>query len=76
MEPVGLVTETTAVPPPRRAESGLTYIDSSPPSFDVEPLLAISAPHMHAAAVENLEPFLKVGAKVLDIGLFAAFHHW
>ncbi|TNY23486.1 protein-L-isoaspartate O-methyltransferase [Rhodotorula diobovata] len=28
----------------------------------------ISAPHMHANAVENLEPFLQPGANVLDIG--------
>ncbi|KAG0667204.1 hypothetical protein C6P46_002616 [Rhodotorula mucilaginosa] len=28
----------------------------------------ISAPHMHAHAVENLEPFLKPGANVLDVG--------
>ncbi|CEQ40384.1 SPOSA6832_01988 [Sporobolomyces salmonicolor] len=39
----------------------------------------ISAPHMHAHAVENLEPFLKPGANVLDIGsgsgyLLGIFH--
>ncbi|KAI5817065.1 protein-L-isoaspartate O-methyltransferase [Pyronema omphalodes] len=28
----------------------------------------ISAPHMHASAVEALAPFLKPGAKVLDVG--------
>ncbi|ORY92586.1 Pcmt1-prov protein [Leucosporidium creatinivorum] len=28
----------------------------------------ISAPHMHAHALEALEPFLKPGAKVLDVG--------
>lgn len=28
----------------------------------------ISAPHMHASACESLLPFLKSGAKVLDIG--------
>ncbi|GES88411.1 protein-L-isoaspartate(D-aspartate) O-methyltransferase-like isoform X1 [Rhizophagus clarus] len=28
----------------------------------------ISAPHMHAHALENLEPFLQPGMKVLDIG--------
>lgn len=28
----------------------------------------ISAPHMHASACESLLPFLKPGAKVLDIG--------
>jgi protein-L-isoaspartate(D-aspartate) O-methyltransferase len=28
----------------------------------------ISAPHMHAAACESLLPFLKTGAKVLDVG--------
>ncbi|KAI0724313.1 Pcmt1-prov protein [Cerioporus squamosus] len=28
----------------------------------------ISAPHMHAYAVENLLPFLKPGARVLDVG--------
>ncbi|CAG8502074.1 16732_t:CDS:2 [Acaulospora colombiana] len=28
----------------------------------------ISAPHMHAIALENLEPFLKPGMKALDIG--------
>ncbi|KAI5790345.1 protein-L-isoaspartate O-methyltransferase [Pyronema domesticum] len=28
----------------------------------------ISAPHMHAHAVETLAPFLKPGAKVLDVG--------
>lgn len=40
----------------------------------------ISAPHMHAYAVETLLPFLKPGAKVLDVGsgsgyLLAIFHH-
>ncbi|GAA5970997.1 hypothetical protein JCM3765_002289 [Sporobolomyces pararoseus] len=39
----------------------------------------ISAPHMHAHAVEHLEPFLKPGAHVLDIGsgsgyLLSIFH--
>ncbi|GAA6023123.1 hypothetical protein JCM11491_000079 [Sporobolomyces phaffii] len=39
----------------------------------------ISAPHMHAHAVENLEPFLQPGSHVLDIGsgsgyLVAIFH--
>ncbi|GAA5878558.1 hypothetical protein JCM16303_002123 [Sporobolomyces ruberrimus] len=39
----------------------------------------ISAPHMHAHAVENLEPFLQPGAHVLDIGsgsgyLLSIFH--
>ncbi|GAA5970852.1 hypothetical protein JCM11641_004481 [Rhodosporidiobolus odoratus] len=39
----------------------------------------ISAPHMHAHAVENLEPFLKPGANVLDVGsgsgyLLGIFH--
>ncbi|KAH9823416.1 protein-L-isoaspartate O-methyltransferase [Melampsora americana] len=28
----------------------------------------ISAPHMHASALENLLPFLKPGARVLDVG--------
>ncbi|BGP55285.1 hypothetical protein JCM8202_000639 [Rhodotorula sphaerocarpa] len=28
----------------------------------------ISAPHMHAHALENIEPFLKPGANVLDVG--------
>ncbi|KAM0787570.1 hypothetical protein ACM66B_003640 [Microbotryomycetes sp. NB124-2] len=40
----------------------------------------ISAPHMHAHALENLEPFIKPGAKVLDVGcgsgyLLAILHH-
>jgi protein-L-isoaspartate(D-aspartate) O-methyltransferase len=40
----------------------------------------ISAPHMHAHAAENLLPFLKPGAKVLDVGsgsgyTLAVFHH-
>lgn len=40
----------------------------------------ISAPHMHAHAVENLLPFLRPGAKVLDVGsgsgyLCAVLHH-
>lgn len=40
----------------------------------------ISAPHMHAHAAENLLPFLKPGAKVLDVGsgsgyTLAIFHH-
>ncbi|PFH47011.1 hypothetical protein AMATHDRAFT_153166 [Amanita thiersii Skay4041] len=40
----------------------------------------ISAPHMHAYATENLLPYLKPGAKVLDVGsgsgyLLAIFHH-
>lgn len=40
----------------------------------------ISAPHMHAHAVENLLPFLHPGARVLDVGsgsgyLVALFHH-
>lgn len=28
----------------------------------------ISAPHMHANAAESLEPYLKAGSKVLDVG--------
>ncbi|OAV94969.1 protein-L-isoaspartate O-methyltransferase [Puccinia triticina 1-1 BBBD Race 1] len=40
----------------------------------------ISAPHMHANALENLLPFLKPGARVLDVGsgsgyMLACFHH-
>ncbi|OCH86136.1 Pcmt1-prov protein [Obba rivulosa] len=40
----------------------------------------ISAPHMHAHAVENLLPFLRPGARVLDVGsgsgyLCAVLHH-
>ncbi|PLW51232.1 hypothetical protein PCASD_01011 [Puccinia coronata f. sp. avenae] len=40
----------------------------------------ISAPHMHANALENLLPFLKPGARVLDVGsgsgyMVACFHH-
>jgi len=40
----------------------------------------ISAPHMHAAAAENLLPFLQPGMKVLDVGsgsgyTCALFHH-
>ncbi|KAL4261643.1 Protein-L-isoaspartate O-methyltransferase [Pleurotus pulmonarius] len=40
----------------------------------------ISAPHMHAYAVEHLLPYLKDGAKVLDVGsgsgyLVAVLHH-
>ncbi|EEB92493.1 hypothetical protein MPER_08986 [Moniliophthora perniciosa FA553] len=40
----------------------------------------ISAPHMHAYAAEHLLPYLKPGAKVLDIGsgsgyLVAVLHH-
>lgn len=34
----------------------------------------ISAPHMHAHALENIEPFLKPGANVLDVGELRAFH--
>ncbi|GAA5928953.1 uncharacterized protein JCM15063_004016 [Sporobolomyces koalae] len=33
----------------------------------------ISAPHMHAHAIENLEPFLQPGARVLDIGSGSAY---
>jgi len=40
----------------------------------------ISAPHMHANALENLLPFLKPGSRVLDVGsgsgyMVACFHH-
>ncbi|RPD69459.1 Pcmt1-prov protein [Lentinus tigrinus ALCF2SS1-7] len=40
----------------------------------------ISAPHMHAYAAQNLLPFLKPGARVLDVGsgsgyLAAVFYH-
>ncbi|KAL4243250.1 Protein-L-isoaspartate O-methyltransferase [Abortiporus biennis] len=40
----------------------------------------ISAPHMHAHAMENLLPFLNPGARVLDVGsgsgyLCAVLHH-
>ncbi|KII87681.1 hypothetical protein PLICRDRAFT_125028 [Plicaturopsis crispa FD-325 SS-3] len=40
----------------------------------------ISAPHMHAHAAEHLQPFLRPGAKVLDVGsgsgyLTAVLHH-
>ncbi|KAF7791695.1 hypothetical protein EIP86_002718 [Pleurotus ostreatoroseus] len=40
----------------------------------------ISAPHMHAHAVENLLPFIRAGSRVLDVGsgsgyLVALLHH-
>ncbi|KAG0147040.1 hypothetical protein CROQUDRAFT_656489 [Cronartium quercuum f. sp. fusiforme G11] len=40
----------------------------------------ISAPHMHASALENLLPFLNPGARVLDVGsgsgyILACVHH-
>ncbi|EIN08614.1 protein-L-isoaspartate O-methyltransferase [Punctularia strigosozonata HHB-11173 SS5] len=53
------------------------YVDApSPIGHDA----TISAPHMHAYATEYLLPFLKPGAKVLDVGsgsgyLCAVFHH-
>ncbi|GAA5825639.1 hypothetical protein JCM11251_000318 [Rhodosporidiobolus azoricus] len=52
------------------------YMDSpSPIGYGA----TISAPHMHAHAVENLEPFLQPGANVLDVGsgsgyLLGIFH--
>lgn len=33
----------------------------------------ISAPHMHASALENLEPFLRPGNRVLDVGCGSGF---
>jgi len=33
----------------------------------------ISAPHMHASALENLEPFMKPGARVMDVGCGSGF---
>ncbi|OBZ67956.1 Protein-L-isoaspartate(D-aspartate) O-methyltransferase [Grifola frondosa] len=53
------------------------YQDSPQPiGYDA----TISAPHMHAHATENLIPFLKPGARVLDVGsgsgyLCAIFYH-
>ncbi|GAA6061232.1 hypothetical protein JCM10212_002691 [Sporobolomyces blumeae] len=52
------------------------YVDS-PSSLGYN--ATISAPHMHAHAVENLEPFLRPGHHVLDIGsgsgyLLSIFH--
>ncbi|KAF2157001.1 protein-L-isoaspartate O-methyltransferas-like protein [Myriangium duriaei CBS 260.36] len=43
----------------------LPYQDSPQP---IGHRATISAPHMHAAACESLLPFLKPGAKVLDVG--------
>ncbi|THH12822.1 hypothetical protein EW146_g7334 [Bondarzewia mesenterica] len=53
------------------------YLDS-PQSIEYG--ATISAPHMHAHAAEILLPFLRPGARVLDIGsgsgyLSAVFHH-
>ncbi|GAA6058125.1 hypothetical protein JCM3770_005953 [Rhodotorula araucariae] len=53
-----------------------SYVDS--PSY-LSYGATISAPHMHANAVENLEPFLQPGANVLDVGsgsgyLLGIFH--
>lgn len=47
--------------------------------FPVTPGATITAPHMHAAAVESLSPFLRPGSSVLDVGsgsgfLLAVFH--
>jgi protein-L-isoaspartate(D-aspartate) O-methyltransferase len=53
------------------------YMDSPQPiGYDA----TISAPHMHAHATEHLLPFLRQGARVLDVGsgsgyLTAVFHH-
>ncbi len=47
------------------------YAPFSPYEDSPQPLghgATISAPHMHAAAVEGLLPFLKPGAHVLDVG--------
>ncbi|GAA6007904.1 hypothetical protein JCM10207_004919 [Rhodosporidiobolus poonsookiae] len=57
-------------------QPGSAYEDS--PSY-IGYGATISAPHMHAHAIENLEPFLKPGANVLDVGsgsgyLLGIFH--
>ncbi|KAL4249480.1 Protein-L-isoaspartate O-methyltransferase [Abortiporus biennis] len=54
-----------------------TYDDSPLP---IGYAVTISAPHMHAYALENLLPFFKPGSKVLDVGsgsgyLCAVIHH-
>jgi len=45
--------------------SSMPYVDS-PQAIGYS--ATISAPHMHASACENLEPFLQPGMKVLDVG--------
>lgn len=35
--------------------------------------LALLAPHMHAEMLERLEPYLKPGNKVLDVGRFVEY---
>ncbi|SCV74268.1 BQ2448_6700 [Microbotryum intermedium] len=48
------------------------HFTSSQPYMDSPQVIGygatISAPHMHAHAIENLERFLQPGAKVLDVG--------
>ncbi|KAJ7242113.1 protein-L-isoaspartate O-methyltransferase-domain-containing protein [Mycena rebaudengoi] len=65
------------------------YVPDKSAAYDDRPQLhlrsighgaTISAPHMHAYAVEYLLPFLHPGAKILDIGsgsgkLCAVLHH-
>ncbi|GAA5956399.1 hypothetical protein JCM8115_001708 [Rhodotorula mucilaginosa] len=56
----------------RRVDRAYYVVDASEAYRDAPSYLGygatISAPHMHAHAVENLEPFLKPGANVLDVG--------
>lgn len=42
------------------------YYDDAPQSIGFS--ATISAPHMHASAAESLLPFLRPGARVLDVG--------
>ncbi|GAA5981862.1 hypothetical protein JCM10908_004642 [Rhodotorula pacifica] len=56
----------------RRVDRAYYVVDTSEAYKDSPSYLGygatISAPHMHAHAVENLEPYLKPGANVLDVG--------
>ncbi|KAF8230276.1 protein-L-isoaspartate O-methyltransferase [Tricholoma matsutake] len=61
------------------------YVKHKPDAYDDSPQqighgATISAPHMHAYASEHLLPYLRPGAKVLDVGsgsgyLCAVLHH-
>ncbi|CZT18547.1 related to protein-L-isoaspartate(D-aspartate) O-methyltransferase [Ramularia collo-cygni] len=66
----GLIT-SPRVSKAMKAVDRAHYTPAQPYEDSPQPIghrATISAPHMHAAAAESLLPFLKPGARVLDVG--------
>jgi protein-L-isoaspartate(D-aspartate) O-methyltransferase len=66
----GIITNTRVLDAMQKVDRGM-YCQESPYKDSPQPIgfnATISAPHMHAYALEALEPNLKPGMKALDVG--------